>query len=176
MNIKHQELEIDPQKPFANCKLEREKYATVLTDIVKAYPQGFTLAINNEWGAGKTTFVKMWQQQLKNEGFQTIYFNAWENDFESDPLVAILSELNVLTDKKNEKIYKSIAVKGAEMSKHILPVLTKALIKKYMGSDIIADIASESAKGITELFEDEIKTTLIKRNRSVNSVLNWQNS
>jgi tRNA A37 threonylcarbamoyladenosine biosynthesis protein TsaE len=61
MNIKHQELEIDPQKPFANCKLERQKYADVLTDIVKAYPQGFTLAINNEWGTGKTTFVRMWQ-------------------------------------------------------------------------------------------------------------------
>ena len=66
MKIKHHEIEIPQENPFANCKLAREPYARVLTDIANTYADGFVLAINNEWGTGKTTFVKMWQQQLKN--------------------------------------------------------------------------------------------------------------
>jgi ABC-type dipeptide/oligopeptide/nickel transport system ATPase subunit len=93
MKIKHQELEIPQDSPFQHCKLDRKKYALILTDIVNTYSDGFVLAINNEWGTGKTTFVKMWQQYLNIESFQTVYFNAWENDFDSNPLVPIMSEL-----------------------------------------------------------------------------------
>ena len=56
----------NPKDPFKDCKLGREKYADVLTNIVANYADGFVLAINNEWGTGKTTFVKMWRQYLKN--------------------------------------------------------------------------------------------------------------
>lgn len=76
MKIKHSEIEIPTENPFQNCRLERAQYAQVLTEIVKVYADGFVMAINNEWGTGKTTFVKMWQQQLQNNGFNTIYFNA----------------------------------------------------------------------------------------------------
>jgi predicted KAP-like P-loop ATPase len=132
MKIKHQEIEIPQENPFANCKLEREPYARVLSDIVNTYADGFVLAINNEWGTGKTTFVKMWQQQLKNEGFQTIYFNAWENDFDSNPLVALMSELETLTNTNNKEVFKSVIEKGAVLVKNIAPALAKSLIKKYI--------------------------------------------
>ena len=72
MNIKHHEIEIPTDTPFVNCKLNREPYAKVFTEIVSSYADGFVFAINNEWGTGKTTFAKMWKQQLNNEGFQTI--------------------------------------------------------------------------------------------------------
>lgn len=57
MKIRHYELEIPPDEPFRNCKLNREQYAKVLTEIVETYSDGFVLAINNEWGTGKSTFV-----------------------------------------------------------------------------------------------------------------------
>ena len=61
MKIKHLDLtaDIDKDNPFNNCKLDRKKYAEVLTNIVSSYSDGFVLAINNKWGTGKTTFVKM---------------------------------------------------------------------------------------------------------------------
>ena len=74
--IKSRTLEIDvPEKsPFENDKLEREKTATILTDIVSFYGQsGCVMALNGEWGAGKSTFVRMWKQSLINNGFKTLY-------------------------------------------------------------------------------------------------------
>lgn len=160
MKIKHHEIEISQEKPFSNCKLNREQYAKVLTEIIRTYVDGFVLAINNEWGTGKTTFVKMWKQQLNNEGFQAIYFNAWENDFNNNPLVAIMSELKPLTKGKidNEKIFKSVVEKSAVLTKNIAPPLVKSLIKKYVVDTDVIDAAIENAtKAATEILEEEIK-------------------
>jgi len=159
MKIKHYEIGIPQENPFVNCKLAREPYARVLTDIVNTYADGFVLGINNEWGTGKTTFVKMWQQQLKNEGFQTIYFNAWENDFDSNPLVALMSELETLATAKNRKVFKSVVEKGAVLVKNIAPALAKSLIKKYVIDidEIAVDVIENAAKASTEILEGEIK-------------------
>lgn len=165
MKIKHHEIEIPQENPFANCKLAREPYARVLSDIVNTYADGFVLAINNEWGTGKTTFVKMWQQQLKNEGFQTIYFNAWENDFDSNPLVALMSELETLTNANNKKVFKSVVEKGAVLVKNIAPALAKSLIKKYVVDidDIAVDTIENATKASTEILEEEIKVYADKK-------------
>jgi hypothetical protein len=163
MKIKHHEIEIPQENPFANCKLAREPYAKVLSEIVNAYADGFVLAINNEWGTGKTTFVKMWQQQLKNEGFQTIYFNAWENDFDSNPLVALMSELETLTNEKNKKIFKSVVEKGAVLVKNVAPAILKAVVNKYLDSKVITDAIENTTKATTEILEEEIKEYASKK-------------
>lgn len=159
MKIKHHEIIPDKEKPFAECKLNREQNAKVLTDIVRTYADGFVLAINNEWGTGKTTFVKMWQQQLKNEGFQTVYFNAWENDFDNNPLIALMSELATLTNAKNEKIYKSVLKKGGVLIRNIAPALAKSLMKKYLVDldDVAESLIENATKASTEILENEIK-------------------
>ncbi|OPC39385.1 KAP family P-loop NTPase fold protein [Elizabethkingia miricola] len=143
--------------PFVNCKLERQQYAEVLTKIVELYSDGFVLAINNEWGTGKTTFVKMWKQHLENNDFKTVYFNAWENDFDSNPLVAIMSELKPLINNKNEEVFKSVISKGAVLAKNVLPAVIKAVAKKYIDVDEVLDAIENTTKGVTEIFEEEIK-------------------
>ena len=116
MKFRHDDLEIPEDNPFLNCKLDREKYAMILTNIAENYPGGLVLAINNKWGTGKTTFVKMWQQLLKNKGFRTIYFNAWENDFEDNPLTAFVGELQIINKKDNDK-FNRIVKNAALISK-----------------------------------------------------------
>lgn len=48
MALKHLDLEINEQEPFESCKLDRKKYADVLTSIIENYSEGFVLAINNK--------------------------------------------------------------------------------------------------------------------------------
>ncbi len=156
MKIKHTEIEIDPQSPFANCKLGRAKYANILTNIVGNYKDGFVLAINNEWGAGKTTFIKMWQKQLEQNEYKTLYFNSWENDFDANPLVALMAELNTLTKKETSKTFKSLVSKGAVLTKNILPQLLKAVAKRYVDTDTLVNLVEDTAKGATEILSDEI--------------------
>lgn len=66
MKCRTVELEIPERNPFLNDKLDRSHLSDVLTDVVTFYGQsGCVMALNGEWGAGKTTFVKMWGQNLK---------------------------------------------------------------------------------------------------------------
>ena len=154
--IKHSELEILAKKPFANCKLDREKYAQVLTNIINSYSNGFVLAINNKWGTGKTTFVKMWEQDLKDKEYQTVYFNAWENDFENNPLTALMGELKTLTTKSTETEFKSTLKKAATLTKHIAPIVAKAIADKYIDTTNIREAIIGVTKGLTDVFENDV--------------------
>ncbi len=155
MKIKHEDILIPAENPFENCQLGRKKYAEALTGIIDTYADGFVLSLNNEWGTGKTTFIKMWQQLLTNSQYNTLYFNAWENDFDSNPLIAIMSELKTLT-KDNDDVFKSLIQKGAILTQNLLPILVKALADKYINTEIIKDSIDEITKSATEILKNEV--------------------
>ena len=156
MKLKHHNIIIDPEQPFANCKLNREQYATILTSLVSSYADGFVLAINNEWGTGKTTFVKMWQLQLKKGGFKTLYFNAWENDFENGALTALMSELSTLQKPETKALFKKVLKKGAVLTKNIIPILLKATLSKYFDKEVLKELF----EGITDSANDLLQTQI----------------
>lgn len=154
--IRHNEIEIVAGSPFTNCKLDRKQYADVLTSIVSTYADGFVLAINNKWGTGKTTFVKMWEQDLKDNEYQTVYFNAWENDFENNPLTALMGELKTLTKKATEPEFKTVLKKAATLSKHLAPMVIKAIASRYIDTKEFGEAIENITNGATEIFENEV--------------------
>ena len=158
MIIKHYDLNIPDDNPFENCKLDRKKYAEILTQIVDKCNDGFVLVINNEWGTGKTTFIKMWRQLLTKEGFRTLYFNAWENDFELNPLTAILAELKKLLPKSDSKSFNSLLSKGAVIAQNVLPAIAKVFAKRFMDAEVITEGIEKVTKAATEILKDEIKS------------------
>ncbi|MDO6820339.1 P-loop NTPase fold protein [Zobellia sp. 1_MG-2023] len=172
MSIRKLELIINENEPFEGCELNRERYADILTSIVRSYDDGFVLAINNKWGAGKTTFVKMWEAKLKSQKYRTIYFNAWENDFEDNPLIALMGELKTLTSKTTEKKFKSVLKKASVLSKHIAPILVKAIADKYVDTNSAKEAFVEISKGITDIFENEVNQYIKKKE----SIQNFKNS
>lgn len=167
MKLKHNEIIIpkDGSNPFVNCKLDRKQYAGVLTSIVESYADGFVLAINNPWGEGKSTFVKMWQQQLANSDYKTLYYNAWENDFENDVIVALISELGEI---KNKPIitFDNVLNKAVGLTAKVLPKAAKHLVKKAIGSDAAQDIVEGVFEFGTEDLKEQI-TNYTKRKKSI---------
>lgn len=130
IQIKSKTIEIDvPEKnPFFYDMLDREKTGMILTDIVSFYGQsGCVMAITGEWGSGKTTFIRMWSQMLKNMKFKTLYFNAWSSDYTTDPLMAMISELKELSPESNE------INKIADYAGRIALSVAKGFIRKATG-------------------------------------------
>lgn len=157
MSLKNHILDIPPGKPFENCKLERKQYSDVLTNIVSNYQDGFVMAVNNRWGTGKTTFVKMWQQDLIDNNFQTVYFNAWENDFEDNPLTALMGELKTLTNQDTDPKFQKALKNAAILSKQIAPAIIQALVDKYiLDTNNIKDVITSATKGLADIFENDV--------------------
>lgn len=148
IKFKFEEIDIPENNPFQNCQLGRQDYATILESIVVNGKDGYVMSLDGAWGSGKTTFVKMWQQQLKNHGFTTIYFNAWKHDYMTDPLVALIGELHRLsTNDKLKNTFAKVIVEAGKIFCGMLPSLGKAIAKKHIGEetvDAIGDAISET--------------------------------
>lgn len=158
MKCKLEKLEIPAEQPFKNCKLDRKKYAEVLKTIITTYNKGFVLAINGKWGTGKTTFVEMWKAYLKLDHFHTLYFNAWENDFISDPLVGLLGEIKKMNpQEKAEAALTSVINTAGKIVLKAAPAMFKGVVKKYAGEetvDILCDGIEEGASMLKKEIEN----------------------
>ncbi len=137
---------------FKNDKLQREAIAKNLTYILKdkeIKEQGLILALNSEWGNGKTTFIKMWKNMLDtstDKDFQipNLYFSAWEEDYSKEPLVAILGEINkylILNNEEENDNFNKVLEKIENIFKNTLPLVSKVMIRGLLNKAGINDDA-----------------------------------
>lgn len=157
MNLRFKEIEPNIYDPFKDCKLQRKQYADILESIIKTEHNGCVVALNGEWGTGKTTFVKMWELQLKNNGYKALYFNAWETDFVTDPLIALVGSLKsiYLSEEAKHTLVK-VATSAAKIATKAVPGLLNAASNKYLGEEVTEAIKG-SFEGISEIILHEIE-------------------
>ena len=133
--LKVEEPKIDPDKPWCDDELDRQEIADRLTTVIKDQEAPFVLSLDGRWGTGKTFLLKRWKAQLVKDGFQAIYFNAWEDDFCDDPLLAIIGQLSEHFDDGS---FRELAIKVAKLA---LGLITKQLTGTAID---VTDIAPES--------------------------------
>jgi len=90
--------------------LNRKIYADFLTAYLRGRvvsPNGdlrsFTLAIDADWGSGKSFFVERWARDLRSASLAphpAAVFNAWSADFASDPLMAFMAAFKAALDEE----------------------------------------------------------------------------
>ena len=100
------DFKIPPDNPFQNDLLDRGRLAEILMELVAGNDGPYVVAIDGDWGAGKSTFIKMWTQELRRKDLPIVEFNAWENDFSGDALVALSSELTSAIRKYEPQVGK----------------------------------------------------------------------
>lgn len=155
MRIKEFEIS-DPNNPFQDCLLNREPFGHILTSLISGMEEGGVVSLNNEWGTGKSTFLKMWKQQLSNDGFITLEFNAWENDYEDNPLIPLISEIKDSIGKKDEGSFERILEVGSKLLLEGGGMIAKKAISKIVGdrgADNLVDIVTGQAE---EILKEEI--------------------
>ena len=159
IRIKPREIEVPRDDPFKNDLLERKQLVEILTQLVGSFEGPCVLAINASWGTGKTTFLRIWAQYLRKNKFPVVEFNAWENDFAEDPLIALSSELTNKLDEYTDKQFteeKIIAIKNKvkEVSQFLLPVLVRLLTGNILGPGSLA--AKEISQALASYTEDRL--------------------
>jgi len=102
MRIYPAALEIGEEEGFSHEKdiFGRAKLGAGMTHLIGMVKDPMVIALDGQWGAGKSTFLKMWAGELRNAGHPVIYFDAFENDYIEDAFAAITRELVELIDRK----------------------------------------------------------------------------
>lgn len=156
---RHPDIEPDEQNPFGNNDFGRKQHAENFERIVSLYAKtGCVMALNGAWGTGKTTFVKMLKTDMTNKGFRPLYFNAWTNDFVSDPLVALLAELKEL--HQDDEKYKNLVNLGGKIVIDVLAAIFKSILKNKAGIDYesLTDGLAETFKGEIDQYAEQQKS------------------
>ena len=153
MGIFNNEIIINEENPFENDKLNREIEANNLTNLFNLVDNQMVLAIDSPWGTGKSSFLKMWNQKLINEGYDTIFFNAWENDFVEDAFIAFVDEIReALRDRPVDNLIENAKLLGELMFKNSPKILAK-IIEKRTGVNIDDIISTDD---VSNLIGDKI--------------------
>lgn len=170
MLTKYDEIQIPEQgDPFLNDRAGRKKLAENLTRLVQSARQPFVISLQAPWGAGKSTFIKMWKAHLESFGHACMYFNAWENSFVEDPLIAFVGEIGkkMLERKTQGKLgmqLKKLQIIGGKLARNALPMTiqfaTQGLLNQEavkQASELIFNNRKEIAGFVSDLAEEKIK-------------------
>ena len=124
IRIQPREIDVPEDDPFRYDLLGRKESVEVLTHLVGDLEGPCVLAVDAAWGNGKTTFLKIWAQHLRNQGFPIVKFNAWETDFSGDPFVALSKELTTgLEGYTNESLAQEFEDRAQQIFQQTLPTL-----------------------------------------------------
>lgn len=150
IRIQPREVEIPQDDPFKYDLLGRREAVEVLTPIISSVAGPCVLSVDAPWGSGKTTFLKIWAQYLRNRGFPVVSFNAWETDYSADPFVAISAELTSafrdFTDDSIGEWIAAVRTAANEIARRAIPGIIR--------------VASAGILDISPLREKEIGQTL----------------
>ena len=166
MKFRIAEVEIPADEPFKFDALERKPVVEFLRDLIKQIEGPFVLALDSPWGTGKTTVVRMLRRSLEIEEFQCVYFNAWKDDYVTDPLIPMVSaidELKSATEAANEGFRSSMATVRKAVGPIAKRAIKAAIKASTMGvldvdeaiEEAAADAASEAADDLIDTFQKE---------------------
>ena len=124
--LKIVEPEVDAKNPWGDDVLGRKEIADRLTSIVRGQEAPFVISLDGRWGTGKTFLLKRWQQDLENQGWQAIYYNAWEDDFAGDPLISVTGQLS--EHLKKGSLWAKARKLGRLVAPFVQPVASTASI------------------------------------------------
>ena len=166
IRIRPQEIEIPKNDPFKYDLLNRKEPVEVLTHLVGALEGPSVLAVDAAWGNGKSTFIRIWEQHLRDKGFPVVAFNAWETDFSRDPFVALSSELTEglagsETDDSFAKKLANMKEAGKEVLKRSVPAVVRLAtagildISPFMEQEIGQLLASYAEERLAEYVETQ---------------------
>ncbi|MDQ1211449.1 KAP family P-loop NTPase fold protein [Pantoea anthophila] len=149
-----------------NDLFDRQKLATQLQSIIKkSEDDSLVLAIDDQWGSGKTTFLKMWENELiTNDTLEVIYFDAFKNDYQEDAFLALSSAIYPKIKKEEDK------QEFLESAKNAGKVLLKATAKIALRATTLGFVKDTDFEGIEdvtkEIIEDPIEKLIEEKLKS----------
>lgn len=156
--------------------LSRQPFINLLKNIIANQSKnknGCSIAIDGDWGSGKTWILDALESQLPNDEYLIFHYNAWENDFYEEPLVALLSVM--LESLRQIKKVKEIGGGANVVSSSILTLskIVSVITEKKLGvnlSDTFEAIKNTNAALHDAALTDEDFNTLLPLSNALKQV------
>ena len=159
-----------------NDSFGRKRFGESLLNLIERTNEELVICLDSPWGEGKTTFVKMWQNLLKENKIKSIYFDAFANDYIDDAFIALASKIVSFVEnelkkgnpakKKLDNFKKNAGKVGLQLlswgAKVGIKAATIGAIRESEFEEL-ADIKNDIVQGTTSVaskfIEDKISST-----------------
>ncbi|MDH1730234.1 KAP family NTPase [Pseudomonas chengduensis] len=154
---------------------QRKPLGDTLANLLESTDENIIIGIDSQWGEGKSMFAKMFSAHLKNtRETLSIYFDAFENDYQKDPFLAIASEVVDLINTHSPELkteFKSSAIRASKaIARGALRIGIKTLTAGVLDGSIIDelgtadDIGSEISQGLDQILIERLDEAKADKN------------
>ena len=123
------------------------RYENALKQFIEEAETPLTIALQGEWGSGKTSLMNMLRHHLceaDNASFYSVWINTWQHSIMSDPENAIVSILKGIINQLGNASKKT----AEEKKKRIGPILDRAVKIAGIGA---ANVAGKMFLGVSNM-------------------------
>lgn len=148
---------------------KRKEFGEGLGTLFERVEDPMVAVLDAPWGAGKSTFIKMWCGAMRKKGFPVIYFDAFKNDYSNDAFIAIAGEVVALSDEllgethERDEFIKSSLTVAKRVSLAAIKGGAKKLAEKCIGEYGVSDVAEAVTQGGVDSVIDSIDVYLQDR-------------
>jgi hypothetical protein len=170
-------LDIAENEGFTAAKdiFGRREFGEGLANLLAHVQASMVIALDAQWGSGKTTFLKMWAGHLRNSQFPVVYFDAFESDYIEDPFSAVAGQIIALAQeqhKENEAAAQRFLTKAFGAGRVLLRSGIKIAVKAgTLGAIDTAGFAAELGEAVKDIateardIEDKYLGEMLTRQR-----------
>jgi len=149
---------------------QRKEFGERLASLIENSDENLVIALDAKWGEGKSTFIKMWKGYIahqRDNKLKSIYFDAFENDYQKDPFLALASEIYGLLKDEGEEKQKEFRLKAGAAVKSMTRGAVKIGVKALSGGildgssldSVEKDISTLLSNQVDQLVADKLKHT-----------------
>lgn len=148
-----------------------------LANLIDAADEPLVIAVDGQWGSGKTVFLRMWAGELRKKGIAVVFFDAFENDFAEDPFTAIAGELVTLARAKQKlgtKAGKAFVKSAVGASKVLLrsglKLGVKAVTLGVVNADDLQAVCDDIADELSEIADKHLGELITKTEKAKTTI------
>ncbi len=166
------ESQIDFDDGFSekNDIFGRKNFGEMLTRIVSNSSSPLTIAIEGQWGSGKTTFLRLWASELRKTGFPVIFFDAFQADFHSDAFLPLVAEIVSLAKshskaKSSTEFTKKAVNVGKIIARSAIKIGVKAATVGALSDTDFESVASDIASGASDAIDKHVSDIILGKEK-----------
>lgn len=161
-------IEIKDNEGFSPEKdiFSRKEFGERLANLVEQSHGNLVLALDAQWGEGKSTFIRMWRGHIgykRDKKIKSIYFDAFENDYQKDPFLALAAEIYELTKDKSKEQREEFEKKASNAVKSMVRGALKIGVRTATGGILDGTFVGSAEQDVSNLLSDQVDMLISDR-------------
>ena len=162
-------------------RFDRGLLAKGLTRLISFTNTPNVIALDGRWVAGKTFFLRLWERELRADGYPTIYLNAFSEDYSADAFGAIAgailssySEFEVADTKERAEFRRKAANVARIVARGVATSAVKGVTAGIVDLDRLGNVADAVAEELGELTVAQIEAHLEAKSKEADTLADFQ--